>query len=161
MIEHKPLYQAMQQAVSQTLENMAFMEVMEHFDPDYEIPAEQLAWTSLLISDPVQGEVRLAMTKTLLEKLTAAIFALEPEEISQAQMDDILHELLNTIAGLFMTNLLADNQTFQLGLPEAGEGELPELEESAVVWKLMTADEDPLQLFAVGVPLVALNKPAE
>jgi CheY-specific phosphatase CheX len=161
MIEHKPLYQAMQQAVSQTLENMAFMEVMEHFDPDYEIPAEQLAWTSLLISDPVQGEVRLAMTKTLLTKLTASIFALELEEISQAQMDDILHELLNTIAGLFMTNLLADNQTFQLGLPEAGEGELPELEESGIAWKLMTADEDPLQLFAVGVPLVALNEPAE
>lgn len=161
MIEHNPLYQAMQQAVCKTLENMAFMEVMEHHNPSYEIPADQLAWSSLLISDPVQGEVRLAMTKTLLEKLTAAIFALEPEEISQAQMDDILHELLNTIAGLFMTNLLTDNQTFQLGLPEAGEGELPELEENGVVWKLMTADEDPLQLFAVGVPLVALNKPAE
>ena len=56
-----------------------------------------------------------------------------------------------------MTNLLADNQTFQLGLPEHGEGELPELEPGSVAWKLMTADEDPLQIFAIGAPLVALN----
>lgn len=157
MIEHKPLYQAMQLAASQTLENMAFMEVMEHYDPSYEIPTDELTWSSLLISDPVQGEVRLAMTKSLLEKLTIAIFTLAPEDITQAQKDDTLHELLNTIAGLFMTNLLADNQTFQLGLPEAGHGELPELEANAISWKLMTADEDPLQLFAVGAPLVALN----
>lgn len=157
MIKHKPLYQAMQQAVSQTLENMAFMEVLEHYDPSCTIPAAELAWASLLIADPVQGEIRLAMSKTLLTKLTAAIFALDPEEISQAQMDDILHELLNTIGGLFMTKLLEDDQTYALGLPEAGEGALPELEENAVSWKLMTADEDPLQLFAVGSSLVALN----
>lgn len=157
MIEHKPLYQAMKQAASNTLENMVFLEVMEHYDQSYEIPPEDLTWASLLIQDPVQGEIRLAMTNELLKKLTAAVFSLDEEEITQAQMDDILHELLNTIAGLFMTNLLADNQTFQLGLPEHGEGELPELEPGSVAWKLMTADEDPLQIFAIGAPLVALN----
>jgi hypothetical protein len=161
MLKHKPLYQAMQKAASQTLENMAFMEVLEHYDPNYEIPAAELAWASLLISDPVQGEIRLAMTKTFQKKLTMAFFCLDPEEITQAQMDDILHELLNTIAGLFMTNLLADDQTYALGLPEAGEGALPELEEDAIIWKLMTDDEDPLQLFALGTSLVALNEPAE
>jgi len=157
MIEHKPLYQAMKKAVCDTLENMVFMEAIEHYDQDYEIPVEELAWASLLIQDPVQGEVRLAMTKALLKNLTAAFFAMDDDEVSQAQMDDILHELLNTIAGLFMTNLLADNQTFQLGLPEHGEGELPELEPGSVVWKMMTTDELPLQLFVVGASLVALN----
>jgi len=157
MIEHKPLYQAMKQAVSTTLENMIFMEAVEHYDQDYELPSEDLAWTSLLIQDPVQGELRLAMTKTFLRKITSAVFALDDEEITQAQMDDILHELLNTIAGLFMTNLLADDQPYQLGLPEQGEGELSELEPGSIVWKLMTGDEDPLQLFAIGTTLVALN----
>ena len=157
MIEHKPLYQAMKKAVSTTLENMVFMEAVEHFDQDYEIPAEDLAWTSLLIQDPVQGEIRLAMTKTFLKKITSSVFAMDEEEVSQVQMDDILHELLNTIAGLFMTNLLADDQTYQLGLPEHGEGELPELEPGSIAWKLMTGDEDPLQLFAIGTTLVALN----
>lgn len=158
MNENKPLYQAMLQAVGQTLENMAFTEALEHYDPNLQIPPEELTWTSILIHDPVQGEVRLAMGKTLLLNLTAGIFALDEDKVSQSQQDDILHELLNTIAGLFMTNLLADDQTFQLGLPEYGEGPLPELEPNAVVWKLMTPDEAPIQLYAVGASLVALNK---
>lgn len=161
MIKHKPLYQAMQQAVSQTLENMAFTEVLTHFDPDYAIPEAELAWTSLLITDPVQGEIRLAMSKSLLEKLTATIYTLEPEEISPAQSKDILNELLNTIAGLFMTALLEDDQTYAIGLPQIGEGPLPEPEENAIAWKLMTADEDPLQLVAVGTGLVSLNESAQ
>jgi hypothetical protein len=157
MIEHKPFYQAMIRAVSQTLENMVFMEALEHSDRSYEIPVEELAWASLLIHDPVQGEVRLAMPQSLLKKLTGNVFSLDDDEITPAHMDDILNELLNTIAGLFMTYLLADDQEYKLGLPELGKGELPEIDADTSVWKLMTGDEDPLQLFAVGASLVALR----
>lgn len=156
-VEHKPLYQAMITAVSQTLENMVFMEAMEHFDRSYEIPVEELAWTSLLINDPVQGEIRLAMPENLLNKLTSNIFGIDPEEITQPQKDDILNELLNTIVGLFLTNLLADNQEYKMGLPELGEGPLPEIDADTIVWKLMTSDEDPLQVCASGASIVALN----
>ena len=157
MIEHKPLYQAMISAVSQTLENMAFVEVLEHFDRSYEIPAEELAWNSLLINDPVQGEIRLAMSKTMLKNLTGNIFVLDEDEITQPQMDDIMNELLNTIVGLFLTNLLADDQEYKMGLPERGEEELPEVDANTIVWKLMTGEEDSLQIFAVGASLVALK----
>ena len=158
MIEHKPLYQAMLTAVSQTLENMAFMEVMEHFNQSYEIPAEDLVWNSLLINDPVQGEVKLAMPKSLLKKLTGNIFALDDDEITQSQMDDILNELLNTIVGLFLTNLLADDQEYKMGLPESGEGELSDADTEPIIWKLMTADEDSLQIYVCGASLVGLNE---
>ncbi len=157
MIEHKPLYQAMITAASQTLENMVFLEVMEHFDRSYEIPVEELVWTSLLINDPIQGEIRLAMPETLLKKLTGNVFGVGEDEITQPQMDDILNELLNTIGGLFMTNLLADNQEYRIGLPEQGEGPLPEVDADTIVWKLMTSDEDPLQIYACGESIVALN----
>jgi len=157
MIEHKPLYQAMITAVSQTLENMAFLEVMEHFDRSYESPVEDLAWNCLLINDPVQGEIRLAMSKTMLKNLTGNIFALDEEEITQPQMDDILNELLNTIVGLFLTNLLADDQEYKMGLPELGEDELPEVDANTIVWKLMTSEEDSLQIFATGASLVNLK----
>lgn len=157
MNEPTPLYQAMKAAVSQTLENMAFTEALEHYDQDYKIPADQLVWTSILIQDPVPGELRLAMPEAVLKTLTGAIFGLEEADISQRQMSDILFELLNTIAGLFMAKLLRDDQTFKLGLPEAGEGPLPELEENAIVWKLMTPEEHPLLLVVSGAPLVALN----
>lgn len=156
-VEHKPLYQAMITAVSQTLENMVFMEAMEHFDRSYEIPEEELTWTSLLVNDPVQGEIRLAMPENLLNKLTSNVFGIDPEEVTQPQKDDILNELLNTIVGLFLTNLLADNQEYKMGLPELGEGPLPEVDSATIVWKLMTSDEDPLQVYASGASIVALN----
>ena len=158
MIEHKPFYQAMISAVSQTLENMAFVEAMEHFDSSYEIPEEELVWTSLLVNDPVQGEIRLAMPKSLLKNLTCNIFGVDVDEVTQAQQDDILNELLNTIVGLFLTNLLADDQEYKMGLPELGEGPLPEIDADTVVWKLMTSDEAPLQVFANGASITALNK---
>ncbi len=130
---------------------------MEHYDQSYELPAEDLVWTSMLIMDPVQGELHLAMSKALLVKLTAAIFALDVDEVTEDQLHDSLDELLNTIGGLFMSNLLADNQTYRLGLPEFGEGEFPPPEPNSVIWKLMTSDEDPLQVIATGAPLVALK----
>jgi hypothetical protein len=157
MIEHSPLYQSMINAVSQTLENMAFMEVMEHFDRSYEIPAGELVWNSLLINDPIQGEVRLAMSKTFLKTLTGNIFGMDDEEITQQQMDDILNELLNTIVGLFLSNLLADDQEYEMGLPEPGDEKLPEIDTNTIVWKLMTGEEDALQIFAAGASLVALK----
>jgi hypothetical protein len=158
MIEHKPLYQAMISATSKTMEDMLFIAVMEHLDRGYEIPLDELVWTSLLINDPVQGEIRLAMPKTLLTKFTCNIFAMDEEEVTQPQMDDILNELLNTIAGLFMTNLLEDNQEYKIGLPELGMDELPEVDSETIVWKLMTDDEEPLQIFVSGASLVALNE---
>ena len=157
MIKHKPLYQAMITAISQTLENMVFMEVMEHFDRSYEIPADDLAWNSLLINDPVQGEIRLAMPKTFLKQLTGNIFSIDDDEITQAQTDDILNELLNTIVGLFLTNLLEDDQEYKMGLPELGEEELPEVDANTIVWKLMTDGEDALLVYAAGASLVALK----
>ncbi len=157
MIKHNPLKQAMKNAVSQTFENMAFMEVIEHYDQQFKLPPGDVSWASLVIKDPVPGEIRLALPTSGLTKLTAEIFALEPSNIDENKMRDILHELLNTIAGLFMTKLLPDNQTFEIGLPESGQGELPPTEPDTLTWRLLTGDEMPLQIFVTGAPLVALN----
>ena len=158
MSQETAFYQAMVNATSQTLENMTFMEVMEHFDASYEIPEDDLSWTSMLIHDPVQGEIKLAMPTSALKNMTGNIFAMDEEEVEESQMNDILNELLNTIAGLFMTNLIKEDQEYQLGLPELGEGPLPEVDADTVVWKLMTSEEAALQIFVNGASLVALNK---
>jgi CheY-specific phosphatase CheX len=157
MSEKQPLYQAMIAATCQTLENMLFTEAMEHYDQEVKPDAAETVWTSLLINNPVQGEIRLAMPLTLLKKFSGDSFGIDEAELSEAQMNDILNEMVNTIAGLFMTKLLPDDQQYQLGLPELGNGELPEEEPGSIVWKLMTADEDPLFIFASGAALVALN----
>ncbi len=151
-------YQAMIHAVSKTLENMIFLEAMEHFDRTYQIPEEETVWTSLLISDPVQGELRLIMSKETLEKFTDNIFGFEVDEITDKQRNDILNELLNTIAGLFMTNLLTADEKYQLGLPELGKGPVGEPDADTVVWKLMSSEEDAIFIYANGASMVALNK---
>jgi CheY-specific phosphatase CheX len=157
MIEHKPLYQAMLKAISQTLENMAFIEAKEHYNQEYDIPNDDLAWAYLVVLDPLQGEVRLALPKSALRELTGTIFSLEENEITQAHMADILHEILNTIAGLFMTNLLTDSQAFKIGLPESGQGPLPEIDADTISWKMITSDETPLQIYICGASFAALN----
>lgn len=157
MLDHKPLYQAMRNAISQTLENMAFTEANEHYDPNYIIPADDLTWAYLMVLDPLLGEIRLALPKTALKDLTAAVFSLGEEDVTLAHMNDILHEVLNTIAGLFMSNLLTDNQAFKIGLPESGEGELPEVDADTISWKMLTGDDAPLQVYLCGPAFVALN----
>jgi len=157
MTENKTLAEAMKNAVSQTFENMAFIEVAEHYDQDYEIPANDLVWAYLMILDPLQGELRLALPKSALRELTGAVFSLEDTDISQTQMDDILHEILNTVAGLFMSNLLPDSQQYKIGLPEQGSGELPKNDEDTICWKMITSDENALQIYLCGASFIELN----
>ena len=150
------IYKAMFDAVCQTLEIMAFVEVTEQSkELEIEFPTEP-NWVSILINDPVQGELRLALNQTLLSNMAADMFGIEADEVNENQREDIIAEILNTLAGLFMTRLLPDDQTYQLGLPEHGEGPLPEIEENAIIWNLQV-EGSPLLLVANGASLIALN----
>ncbi|OHB25685.1 MAG: hypothetical protein A2X84_03385 [Desulfuromonadaceae bacterium GWC2_58_13] len=110
--------QAMRHSVVDTLEKMVFMEITP-----VEVRATPLAaadWktVSLLIHDPVQGEVRLSMPRSLISKITETMYNLSAEEITEQMLDDNLAEIINIIAGRFMNEILDDGQAFRLGLPE-------------------------------------------
>lgn len=152
-----PFYQAMFSAVSQTLENMAFVEVTEQPIDNPKPLGEGVNWVSMLIHDPFQGEIRLAMTAFLLRELTANMFGLETDEISQSQQEDIIAEILNTLTGLFMTKLLPDDQTYQLGLPEHGTGEFPPVDEDSIAWNL-EIDGQPLVIIGSGAGLLKADQ---
>lgn len=152
-----PLYQAMFDAVSQTFENMAFVEVTEQPQDSPNKLGETAPWVSMLIHDPFQGEIRLALTASLLRELTANMFGLETEEITQSQQEDIIAEILNTLTGLFMSALLPDDQTYQLGLPEHGTGEFPPVDEDSIAWKL-EIDSQPLVIIGSGAGLLKANQ---
>lgn len=157
MMLHNPFYPAMVDAVQQTLENMVFMEVIEQRDPPSVFPTEEVVWSSLLIKAPVQGELRLALPTKLLIQITGNVFGIDEEEVTTSQAYDILNELLNTIGGLFMTKLLPEEQQYEIGLPNLEAGDLPALDDNTVVWHLITGDEEPLKIYAVGESLIALN----
>ena len=142
-------YEAMLDAVRMTFENMAFLEVTEQSQEALLEMSPESDWVSILVHDPIQVEIRLVMTREMLSGMTADMFSIEIEEVTKFQRLDIFAELLNTLAGLFMTNLLPDDQTYQLGLPVLGVGMVPEIEEDSMVWRLQV-EGAPLLVVASG-----------
>ncbi len=115
---------AMRQAVVDTLENMVFMEVSPIPRESAAAPPEDLMSVGLLIHDPLQGELRLRMPRKLVALITAGVYSLEPEELTDQMLADNFAELINIIAGRFMCELLTDGRPFRLGLPEPEPEEL-------------------------------------
>ncbi|MCD4687978.1 MAG: chemotaxis protein CheX [Desulfuromonadaceae bacterium] len=105
-------------AIATTLENMAFMEVSQEVEGAKRYPAEEMAVTRLLVHDPVQGELYLLMPKPLLAKIVSSVYIMPEEELSEQMLLDMLGELINTVAGLFLNAYLPEDQTYSLGLPE-------------------------------------------
>ncbi|KIH77579.1 Chemotaxis phosphatase CheX [Geoalkalibacter ferrihydriticus] len=126
--------QAMLEAVSTTLENMAFMDIQPLREPHDCQSHERVFRARLLVKDPLQGELYLLMPEELLREIAAGIYAAPPQDLASAKLSDILTELLNTIAGLFLARVLPANQTFELGLPEIGEIECRKLEPTLLQW---------------------------
>ncbi len=115
-------------AIATTLENMAFMEVGKEVDEAVRYPAEEMVVSRLLIHDPIQGELYLLMPKPLLSKIASSVYILPAEELSEKMLLDMLGELINTVAGLFLNAYLPEDQTYNLGLPEkvpAGQEDSP------------------------------------
>jgi CheY-specific phosphatase CheX len=112
------LEQDIYRAIATTLENMAFMAVSQELEEVRRYPAEEMASSRLLIHDPIQGELYLLMPKPLLIKIVSSIYILPAEELTEQMLLDMLGELINTVAGLFLNAYLPEDQTYSLGLPE-------------------------------------------
>jgi CheY-specific phosphatase CheX len=114
---------AMHHAVVDTLENMVFMEVAQSTASPAATEPKGMT-VSLLIHDPLQGELRLRMPKELVALITASVYSLEVHELTDQMLSDNLAELINIIAGRFMGELLTDGRPFRLGLPELDPDEI-------------------------------------
>lgn len=109
---------AIQHAVIETLENLAFVEVTPVTSPEATPVAGPFMTVSLLIHDPIQGEVRMTMPHKLVALITETVYSMPAEELSEQMLSDNFAEVINIIAGRFMTEMLTEGEIFQLGLPE-------------------------------------------
>jgi hypothetical protein len=105
-------------AIATTLENMAFLEVGRGTDDAVHYPEAENLVCRLLILDPMQGEFYLVMPVPLLKKIAASVYIMAEEEVAEQMQLDMLGELINTAAGLFLNGYLPGSQTYSLGLPE-------------------------------------------
>jgi len=146
---------SMARAVVETFENLAFMEPARLNGPPPPAPAEEMMAYSLLINEPLQGEIRLRMPRSLVRLTTRTIWSQQDDALQEKMLQDTLAELLNTMVGRFLAELLAEEETFQLGLPEPCICEDLGGEENACIW-YFSLDEAVFQVVAIGESLLAI-----
>lgn len=107
--------------MEETLENMAFISIEEcSAEEAAELDQPQLG-VNLLITEPVLFEMHLNTSKELLYQLAENMYAMDREELDEQLINDLLAEILNTVAGLFMSAVLPPETKFALGLPELSD----------------------------------------
>ena len=141
-------------AVAKALENMAFMEV-EHAGSPPPTASKEPMGASLLIHDPVQWELTLSMPRRLVLDIVTAVYAMPEDEVAEELLHDLLAELLNTIAGRFLSEILRPSETFTLGLPERCRDAMGD-ERPLLTWHYI-ADGLPFGIAATGPSLAGLN----
>ncbi|MEW6217914.1 MAG: chemotaxis protein CheX [Thermodesulfobacteriota bacterium] len=149
--------EGMIQAVTATIENLAFTEVLPQAPGEAPPPAADWPWTRLPVREPAAGELCLAMSPDLLAGLAATVYGPVMGEIGPAQENDLLAEILNTIAGRFLADILPPGEVFRLGLPEAGSGP-PALPGPPACTCHFVAEDEPFAVTVAGAALLALRQ---
>jgi len=91
------------------------------FEPDSAAASSSLRWRTAVLPIPGPNPITVGISsdEAGLGALSAAMFALSPEEIDSSMMDDSLCEIVNMTAGL-LKSVMSLNQA--LGLPKILQG---------------------------------------
>jgi CheY-specific phosphatase CheX len=117
------LFETMTRALAETLESMAFMEVTAGLSDEEAPYDDELLWSGIDVAAPFQGRITLVMPQGLALEMTETMFGFgEIETPLEDLARDTLAEIINTLAGRLMAGIVPEDQTFELGLPETGEG---------------------------------------
>lgn len=129
----KSVESALKDAVFKTLEGMAFVdaEVLEE-DAVNSIYEGDTLWAVLPILQPFAGEIAVFLSRKGAKILTESLFSTDGEEVASGVEGDVLAEILNTIAGCFLNELLPPEQSFILDVPLKGSGAEPQASQKAI-----------------------------
>lgn len=111
-----------EQAMSETLEGMAFIEV-EICEKLKSLPGlKEDDWiTKISITEPFQAYITLIFDDDFANDLVENITG-EMEKITEKMVGDALSEIANTAIGQLAANILGGESDFSLGLPESSRG---------------------------------------
>lgn len=136
IIDKVNLFNAIDASIEQAMEDLVFMEV-EHCRSDEGLDVNVPGmWSKVRMQEPIQGQVTLWMPMTLISEIMNSIFDI-PSEISydpelagtnnvegrgNFALEDAINEVVNTLGGLLMNQLVSSDQQYLIGLPEAQSG---------------------------------------
>ncbi len=109
---------AIKAAVTESIENMVFMAIDTDLDGVSEDLGSDAVMASLRVLEPQPGLLRLAMPRSTAVEISKNLYSVADNELSDAIIQDVTCELLNTIAGRAMKRILPAECAFHLGLPE-------------------------------------------
>jgi CheY-specific phosphatase CheX len=119
-------------AISETLEGMAFMEYENVITPENINLHEDDAISEISIETPFTGQLFIVLNEDLTGNLYESITGEEHDGKSREELTDPIKEILNTLAGRFMANLVSGDIDFTIGIPAIVAGE--ELVEARAKW---------------------------
>jgi len=117
------LHQKTTEVLEETLENMAFVSIEECTSDEALNLKQQMLGVNLLITEPELLEMRLNVSKELLYQIAETMYTMDRDELNDQLINDLLAEILNTLAGRFMTEILPPDSDFALSIPELSDEE--------------------------------------
>ncbi len=120
------------QAVSESLENMLFMEPEPTGDCSDECHSAGCRWAKLGVTAPYEGEMTMICPEELAVQITESLFGGSETTPNADLVADAMAEILNTVAGRLLGLIVPESQVFKLGLPQTGKGELPASTEDTI-----------------------------
>lgn len=134
-------------SVQKTVESLAFAEVYTAQDG---LTDKTAAKVSIGVDSPAQGEFTLIIDTGVISVIAQNLFSQPADAISPEKIDDLLSELLNTIAGSFLGKSLSEETAFSLGLPKVnGAINIDNLSDVSLQWHF-TLDEMPFSIYLDG-----------
>lgn len=135
------LQEIMTEQLAQTLEGLSFADVTRAEHGSEELGSARRV--RIVSGEPTPLTITLYLPKNLLRRLAAAAMGIEEAELDDESIDDYLCELLNTLAGRYLTALYP-GRTYKLGLPQLQ----PPAQPAADAWHYQ-ADQFPLAVTVV------------
>ncbi|MBC8277587.1 MAG: hypothetical protein H8E46_05100 [FCB group bacterium] len=113
---------ALQKAIEQTFEEMAFIDAELLPEPVSDDLDEDAYYSRISILKPFKAEITLKVPPGCAMLFAESLYANFEAVITDEIQRDVLAESLNTIAGCFMKNYLTDDEGYELCLPQTGIG---------------------------------------
>ena len=115
--------EAAAKALSETLEGMAFVEIISDAEsPEAVRDRCAWVWSAVDIKEPFQGEFVLIFPKHVANAITLSVYGEFGETAAEDKVSDTLRELANTTAGKFLGTVVAEDRSFSFSLPRSGNG---------------------------------------
>ena len=134
------------QAISETYENMAFMEVLETDDHSNVGECNNFRRVEISFNGNVTGIIIAQVPVDLISQMVEALNDISLEDQNDSVVNDMLCEISNTFVGRFLTDTVADNQSYAMGLPRILDNKELENNNNSWTYHYIVEEEFPIAI---------------